>query len=1057
MEWITVYDGQDRTVWEAGETAVRLELLPADFGRMKAIRFRLACSRQSGARIRLEALNGADETVASLIFAADWEGENAMCLWLSKFETQGHTGNWAEARALRLRCEQPGLWPTTLTLYTVEVTHGAPVWEVNESDTVFEMGWGSRMSGEAEWEVVQEASRLPAAHSFAKVSEPWLTFIYRQGDLPGVLTIERRFDFPVTGMSQLLAKLNWDKDGLLTASVLTDGGRWISFADKLAFHPEDEWITLGLSLEGVNRLHAVRLTLEESKTRKFDGREVGIGLFWLLLRKPTGLDEMPVQKVLVRLASTYFPNLEQAPTVEREVRQVPFRHSVTSATPIGDPLQEGLPFGFYINKENLPVLRRRYRDGRFHNLFAGMIAEADRAIATELVDRNYYGSAYGGGIGLPKGLNGGGMRMFAPVAAAAHLITEKPGYAIAARRWILRTVRSEDWRGDHGGSVDRPQIGEKQPYWDSFTGWYPKGFAGYMNHPFVVTDVAFGTAVAYDMLYHCFDREERSEIEAAFVKHGTYMLYDKLRLARDRYIRFNQGVLFALPLLMQTAFLKDRDPVFADMHEWTLEFLREFADKPWNDEGVCGEGPGYGAGTALLYVEAVPPIAACLGVPIREAVPPSLFNVMDYLQHCRSTWWPDRPRFVGLSDASGDNWIKGDLLAFYANYGENPAARYFWEESDAAQPSGSLVSLLFTDLNGVSQAPTLPPAKVFRDQPMAFLRTGWQYGDTLLLMTNIRQVTGHGHLDRASVVFEYNGEQLLLDPGMIGYSEPNGHQYEHTFCHNTLTFSQRNQLGGTRVYETSIDGFLSTSGPSCPGREGGIDWVIANATAVYPEAESFVRHILFLRPGIVVLIDAVKARQPEVIDLNFTCLGPLTGEGEQFVSTAARNELVIHSQGSSELVHAFGAWGTAWPDRPSYRLIRSTLEPAAECLFLTVLAPHAIESSPPTIVPIRIEGGLGVRVIAGQAEEIVLCGNNNSSRSISGDGEMETDARIAVLRRYEGRLIGQAMLGGTFLAAKGETARLQGDGRQLTGSVLVNGEWVTPAGADSEAGPHRTL
>ena len=48
---------------------------------------------------------------------------------------------------------------------------------------------------------------------------------------------------------------------------------------------------------------------------------------------------------------------------------------------------------------------------------------------------------------------------------------------------------------------------------------------------------------------------------------------------------------------------------------------------------------------------------------------------------------------------------------------------------------------------------------------MAFFRTGWRPGDTLLCLNALRQVTGHGHKDRGSIIFEFGGEALVPDPG----------------------------------------------------------------------------------------------------------------------------------------------------------------------------------------------------------------------------------------------------------------------------------------------------
>ncbi len=1038
-----------RTCWEVEEGAIRLDLGPADWRGKQALRLQLDSGRQTGARICLEVLGPDEVTLGYITFAVDWVGANDMQLWLANFEPRGDAERWAEVRAVRMRCVEGGLWPTELTVGPMEVMECAPTWQVNESDTIIDMGWHPLMSKVDEWEVVAEESVIPVGEPYSRYSGPWITFGFHQGEKPGRLVVERKFGIDISDQSQLLAKMVWDKEAKVGVVAIVDGGHEVFLLRQARLSLEEgigftshgaAWLTFGADLEGAQRLDSIRLILEEAEDRTMEGREVGMNLIWILLRRPTALDEAPVETVQVRLMN---PMYESYPgdvrTVVREVRQVPRTEPPESTTPIGNPITEGLPFGFYVTRNDLPALRERALYGAARRIFEAIRAEADRALSTELVDRNFYGTAYGGGMGHPKGLRGAGMRVFAPTVAITHLITGEEKYAIAARRWILRAARSDDWRGDHGGCVDRPQIGERLPCWDSFTGWYPLGFSAGPNHAFHVADVAFGVVVAYEMLYHCFSPREREEVEQAFARHGVYRLYDNLYHHREHYVMMNQGILFAVPLLMQTAFLRERDPVYRKMHEWTLDFLREFGTRPWNEEGVAGEGPGYGIDTLRQYVEVLPPIAACMGVSVQEAIPTAMPAIMDYIQHCRSTWWDDRPRFVAFSDGSEDGWVAGKVLAVYANYLRNPVAQYFWEESYAAEPLADLTTLLVLG-EGVKPAePDLPPAKVFWDQPMAFLRTGWQRGDTLLAMTNIRQVTGHGHLDRASFVLEYNGEQLLLDPGTIGYFDPNGYQYQATFSHNTLTFSQRSQSGGSKVYDTAIAGFLTTSGEHCPGRVGGIDWVAADAAAVYPEANKFIRHIIFLRPDTFILYDEVEAKQPETMELNFICLGPLSEEGDLFISSTNKNRLLIHSQASCALGHRFQQWGTHWPHIPSYRLIRSTAQPVDKCEFLTVLAPHPVESPAPVIAPVEVEGAQGVRIFRDDREELVLCSPPGGTVAIPG---VETDARMIVLRRESGELIGAAMWGGTQLALPKEGEILTASQPALVGTVRVEGKWL---------------
>lgn len=1000
-----------RANWKVDDGPLWLELEPADWSGKTTFSLTLRSSRRTGAHIGFEVHGPDEEALGGGDFFVDWLGENRLLRWLARLAGDGAAG-LRSVRKVRLFSIAPGWWPTELNVGPVEALDEEPTWPVNESDTVIEMGWHETGHACHRWRAV------PADRQwFIRPPWPFINVGYQQAEAPGRLTVERPFGLDVSDQSQVLAKLSWDEDADLAVEAAVDGGRTIPLEQRFDA-PGRGFLTMGTDLGGARRLDSVRITLTEKEPRRFDGREVAASLFWILLRRPTPLDDAPMKTVTVRLTPTHVSPPAVEETAERRVRQAPFDGGPESTTPIGDPRADGLPYGFFVQRADLPALRERALHGVARPIFEHIRRRADQAIAVDLVDQNYYGTAYGGGIGHPKGFRGAGLRVFAPETAMAHLITGEEKYAVVCRRWLLRAARSDALWGDHGGCVDRPQIGDRLSYWDSITEWNPAGAAGYMDSPFHVADAAFGLVVAYDMLYHALSAAERGEIEDAFADHGVYLLHNPLSCRRDFYVAMNQGVLFCLPLMMMTAFLKERDPVYARMHEWTVEFMEEFGRGPWNEEGVCGEGPGYGIGTVGEYVEALPIIAACAGKTIPEVIPPGLVNVLDYAQHVRSTWGEGPPRFLPISDGN-DGWIPAKLLALYAGRLANPVAQFFWNEAYAHNPPANLTTLLFLEDPIAPAEPDLPPAKVFRDQPMAFLRTGWRRGDTLLALNNISNVTGHGHADRASIVLEYGGEELILDPGMIGYEDPNSGQYSQTFCHSTLTFGRRNQAQWEDPYVTAIAETLFLSGETCPGIEGSLDWVVADAGAVYPEATDFLRHVVFLRPEVFLVIDEVEAHGPEAMEVNFTCLGPLRADAGGFVSETEANRVRIHTAATVPLTWDVKPWGTHWEGVPSHRLICATAEPARRCTFLTVLAPSALTSAGATIEA----DGLSVRVAQGEQTVTATVGG----QSVDG---LPTDARMAVVNRLAGRRRSVAMLDGTHLGG------VPGARAGLSGAVL---------------------
>ena len=1053
--------------WVPADGALSLAFPQADWTAFRSLHLDVSSPRRTAERILLEVLDPGGACLGSTTFCVDWTGDNPMRLWLDNMEPRGPRDRWAAVAGIRLSRRKAGMWPTELITGAVACSADAPWWDVNESDTVIELGWHEQGVRPSEWRVVPDATTVPTGTVFYRAPQPgtdhrparelprgrpaelanggptpWLGFGFLQADDPGRLTLERRFDLPVGEYREIMAKLLWDRDAELEVTALVDDGRPVTIAGgERGREGFGQWITFGADLGGARILRSVRIAVAEGPDRRVEGREIGANLFWILLRRPSGLDDMPPRTVTVRLQHTEIWPLDLCATARREVPSVPFAEPPESTTPIGDPLSDGMPFGFLIRRGELPALRRRAL-GPQRAIFDQIRAEADRGIATELTDRNYYGTLFGGGIGHPKGLRGAGMRVYAPVVAATHLITGEAKYAVATRRWILRAAHSDDWRAEHGGCLDRPQAGERLPYWDSFIGWHPRGFAGSLNHPFWVADAAHGIAAAYDMLYHCFSPEERRTVEDSFARLGIYLLADKLREQHSFYSRMNQGVLFALPLLMQTAFLMRRDGRYGELYRFALQFVEEFGHTPWNAEGVCGEGPGYGVGTVGLYVEALSVLAACRGTEIAEVIPEPLPRVLEYLTHMRSTWdvpgLDGRPHFLGLSDGSEAEWIGPDVLAFFAGRLRDPVARYFWEERFGAGPApASLPALLHLEAGHSSSgarsarpaAPDLPPAAVYRDQPMAFLRTGWRTGDSLVMLNNIREITGQGHRDRLSVIFEYGGEQLLLDPGMIGYADPSGALYKGSACHNTITFGGRDQRGGLAAYDTAITDFLTTSGDRCPGDPAGVDWVTADATAVYEGARRVRRHVVFLRPCVVLLLDDVATEQPEEAWLNFTVLGPLRMEGSRAVSETGRNRLTLTTVADHPVSTETSLWGTHWSTVPSYRIGR-LLPAARRAVPLTVLAAAPAAGPAPAVETAAGPGWIGARVRWMDSEGVhreELCWRRTTEEAgETGDGALGivTDAEAAVVRRTADRVRGAMLLRGSRLSVGGRAVAL---------------------------------
>ena len=349
------------TAWRPERGELCLPLAGAELYNATNLTLPVSSPLQTSARIALELLDADRSVVAGTTFALDWEGDNVIQLWPDTLEPRRGAPNRERLAAvthLRLRQRSAGWWPTELGVGTPVLSDRAPAWQVNESDTVIEAGWHRIASHPLPWSLASDPGG-PAPLLYSPYGEqtfdtgsglrhagtaPWLKFGYPMQERPGSLTVRRRFDLDVRGQREILAKLVWDRDTLLTVTATVDDGRTVFLCRDL--EPDELWLTVGAPLDGTRHLHHVDVHIEEVPGRRVQSREVLVSLFWILLRRDSDLDRQPLNQVDVRLVRAHENHPDTVPTARRTVRQVPCDEPAESSTPIGDPLCDGLPFGF---------------------------------------------------------------------------------------------------------------------------------------------------------------------------------------------------------------------------------------------------------------------------------------------------------------------------------------------------------------------------------------------------------------------------------------------------------------------------------------------------------------------------------------------------------------------------------------------------------------------------------------------------------------------------------------------------------------------------------------
>jgi hypothetical protein len=194
----------------------------------------------------------------------------------------------------------------------------------------------------------------------------------------------------------------------------------------------------------------------------------------------------------------------------------------------------------------------------------------------------------------------------------------------------------------------------------------------------------------------------------------------------------------------------------------------------------------------------------------------------------------------------------------------------------------------------------------------------------------------HSHADQNAIVLGAFGSPLLVNTGIRPwYGSPFTKEwYWTTKAHNALEIGGRGQpktaeaTGKFVVYQ--------------PGKQ--YDYVVGDATSGYgPDVERYRRHLLFLKPDVLVVVDEVKARKP--VSLKFWLHGRAPFEIDE---SGRRIALTFGKAALAGFLRSPGGLRTVQTDqypippeqgrtRPEWHLSSETSEKRAEARFIAVI------------------------------------------------------------------------------------------------------------------------
>jgi hypothetical protein len=442
-----------------------------------------------------------------------------------------------------------------------------------------------------------------------------------------------------------------------------------------------------------------------------------------------------------------------------------------------------------------------------------------------------------------------------PLLAMAYLVTGEKAYLDAARAWALASCSYPTWGL---GATDGKDLA-----------------AGHQ---------LFGLGLVYDWCYDGLDEEARATIRQTLLRRGSAMFeaaasgevwWHRAYLQNHLWVNATGLAVAGLALFDEEEEAGLWVGLALDKFQHTMEAL--------GPDGASHEGVGYW-GYGVEYMLKFMVLA-------RELLGVDLFD-RDWWQHTASyrlclslpqKSWTRQNNVVDIADCPRSNWYGPDyLLRELAREYRDETAQWLAQAVDEAHVEGAeaaWLNLLWFDPAVKATAPTgLPTLHHFTDMGIVSARSDWSGEESLVVLkcgafigeTALRSFTydpggGHVHPDANHFLLFGCGQWLLRD---------DGYRPKFTDQHNTLLVDGKGQLGEGQMWFASAEPLALKACPRVirAASTARMDHVVGDAREAYPARSGltrYVRHLLFLKPDVLIVADDVATDGPRALELRF--------------------------------------------------------------------------------------------------------------------------------------------------------------------------------------------
>ncbi|MFO7946988.1 MAG: DUF4962 domain-containing protein [Armatimonadota bacterium] len=245
--------------------------------------------------------------------------------------------------------------------------------------------------------------------------------------------------------------------------------------------------------------------------------------------------------------------------------------------------------------------------------------------------------------------------------------------------------------------------------------------------------------------------------------------------------------------------------------------------------------------------------------------------------------WDEGRRIVNIADCPLYHWYGPDYLLrkLAAEYDDGYAQ---WladrvDEADVDSPQARWLNLVWYDPDVEPTPPDdLPTMHHFDDMEIVSCRTGWSGDETMVFFKCGPYIGheaideffsdpggGHVHPDANHLLIFANNDFVLRD---------DGYRPKWTGHHNTLMIDGSGQLGEGKMWLQGAEQLRAKAHPKILAAESHetFHYIVGDATEAYAEdcgLQQFIRHVIFMKPNVVIVADDITCEGTHDLELRF--------------------------------------------------------------------------------------------------------------------------------------------------------------------------------------------